>query len=233
MRLAGVFLLGICCILLISQAAGAQEKASSELDRVYRQMQGVQKVFRSFSAKITRKKYTAILKEFGETETGEFYIARAKDGLRIRQEISSPGKEILTVKGNLLTLYRPSIKQAQVSILSNENKSKIEFLSLGLGSSPDELKKDFDVSYQGEESVGGVPCSVLLLKPKDRKIASTYTRIVIWIKKSSGIPIQNRLQEPNNDYLQMTFSDEKLNPKIPDSKFEQKKIPKDVETLRY
>lgn len=232
-RVAGAVLFFACMLLFVSPAGlTAQEKPNPELEKVFRQMQTVQKNFQSFSAKITEKKYTAILKEFGETETGDFFVVRGKDGLMVRQEITSPGRTILTIKGDLLTIYRPSIKQAQIAKLSKSQKNKAEFLSFGLGQSPEDLKKNFEVTYRGEESINGAACSILALKPRDPKVGSAYASIVMWIKKSSGIPIQNKLQERNNDYLLVTFSDEKLNPKISDSKFEQK-LPKDVEQMRF
>ena len=193
-------------------------------------MEAAGKGFRSFTARITERKFTAILKEFGTTETGEFFLARAKDGsTMMRREITSPGKVILTIKGEVLTVYRPAVKEAQIANLG-KNKDKAEFLALGIGQPPSELQKSFNISYQGVESVGGDPCSVLVLKPRDAKTAAYYAMIVMWVP-SSGVPTQYKLQEPNNDYLLVTFSDKKLNVKIPDSKFEQK-LPRGVQPLR-
>jgi outer membrane lipoprotein-sorting protein len=215
--------MGVLCLQSIDSFS-AQAKDSPELQKVFRQMEMAGKGFRGFSAKISEKKYTAILEEFGTPETGEFYLARAKDGsTMMRREISSPGKVILTIKGEKLTVYRPNVKEAQIANLG-KNKDKAEFLALGIGHPPAELQKSFNISYQGVESVDGTPCSVLVMKPKDAKTAAFYATIVMWVK-SSGIPVQYKLQEPNNDYLLVTFSDEKLNINIPDSKFEQKWCP--------
>jgi outer membrane lipoprotein-sorting protein len=209
---------------------GVQEKDSPELQKVFRQMENAGKGFRGFSAKISERKFTAILNEFGTAETGELYLARAKDGsTMMRREISNPGNVILTIKGETLTIYRPNLKEAQIANLG-KHKDKAEFLALGIGQPPSELQKTFDITYQGVESVAGTPCSVLVMKPKDAKTAAYYSTIVMWVQ-SSGIPLQYKLQEPNKDYLLVTFSDEKLNVSIPDSKFEQK-IPKGITPLR-
>jgi outer membrane lipoprotein-sorting protein len=220
-RAISIVFLGVCLFCSLSRGTfGAQGQNSSELQKVFRQMEMAGKGFRGFSAKISERKYTAVLNEFGTTETGEFYLARAKDGsTMMRREISSPGKVILTIKGQMLTVYRPNIKEAQIANLG-KNKDKAEFLALGIGHPPSELQKTFDITYQGVESVEGIPCSVLVMKPKDAKTAAFYATIVMWVR-SSGIPVQYKLQEPNKDYLLVTFSDEKLNVNIPDSKFEQ------------
>jgi len=120
-----------------------------------------------------------------------------------------------------LTIYRPNLKEAQIANLGKNKDRAAEYLALGVGRPPMELQKNYDITYQGEEPVGGAPCAVLVLKPKTPKNTSMYSTIIWWVKKSVGIPIQLKLQEPNNDYTLVTFSEEKVNRKIPDSKFEQ------------
>jgi outer membrane lipoprotein-sorting protein len=136
-------------------------------------------------------------------------------------DATSPGRTILTVKGGTATSYQPGIKQAQIANLG-QNKDKAEYLAIGIGQSPAKLQETFNISYQGSETINGAPCSVLVLKPKNPKAAALFSAITLWIKKASGIPIQQKLQEPSTDYLLVNFSEEKLNSKIADSKFEQK-----------
>lgn len=227
----GAVSLAIACLFAVAAVAFGAQGKDEGLQRVFRQMDAAGKGFRSFSAKMSQKKYTAILKEFGMPETGDFYFARSKDGSSmIRQEITKPARTILTVKNGIATIYRPGLKEAQVVNLG-KNKDKAEFLAVGIGQPPSELQKNFNVAYNGTETVAGIPCSILNLKPKDAKAAAYYAVIVLWVKQSSGIPMQYRLQEPNNDYLLVTFTDEKLNQKVPDSKFEQK-LPSGVQVQR-
>jgi outer membrane lipoprotein-sorting protein len=232
----GAKALGVLILILGSLTREAvpavQGKESPELQSVFRKMELAGKSFRSFSAKLSEKKYTAILKEFGTVETGEFYFARAKDGSSmIRQEIVNPGRTILTIKEGIATIYRPGLKEAQIANLGR-NKDKAEFLAIGIGQPPSELQKTFNISYQGIESAAGTTCSVLVLRPKDPKTAAYYSTITLWVKQSSGIPTQYKLQEPNNDYLLVTFTDEKLNVKIPESKFEQNLKGVDVQRIQ-
>jgi outer membrane lipoprotein-sorting protein len=205
-----------------------QAKSHSGLDVVLRQMEGVGKKFRSFSAKFVQKRYTAALKEFETPESGEFYYARAADGsAMIRQEFMAPAIRILTIKGGTATLYQPGIKQAQIYSLG-KNKDKAEYLALGIGQSPAKLQETFDIQLTGFEDVNGAPASVLVLKPKNPKAAALASSVTLWILKTTGIPIQEKLEEPYGDYTLIQFSNEKLNQNIPDSKFDQK-LPPGVE----
>jgi outer membrane lipoprotein-sorting protein len=211
-----------------TKAVSTPQKKDEGLEPVLKQLEATGKTFQSFSAKFAQKKYTAVLKEFDTPESGIFLYARAKDGSALlRQEVTSPAVRILTIKGGLATIYQPTLKQAQVINLG-KNKDKVEYLALGLGQSPAKLQETFDLKYVGTENVNGLACSVLNLKPKSASAGAFFSSITLWIKKSNGVPIQQRLQEPNGDYLSVVFSDEKLNPKIADDKFEQK-LPSDTE----
>jgi outer membrane lipoprotein-sorting protein len=224
---AALLILGL---LILPGVVLPQSGSDAALDQVLKQMEEVGKNFRSFRAHFTQKKYTLVLKEFDAPETGEFFYARARDGSALlRQEATSPAPRILTIKGGTAVVYQPKIRQAQLVHLG-KNKDKAEYLALGLGQSPGKLRAAFDINSQGTESVGGVSCWILSLKPKSSAAAAFFTSITLWIKKASGIPIQQKLQEPNGDYLLVNFSGEKLNTPLPMSEFEQK-LPKDVDLL--
>lgn len=212
-------------------SAGQASSGGSELDQALRRMESAGKAFRSFSAGFMQRKYTSVLREFDSPESGEFAYARAADGSALlRQEVVKPGSRILTIKGGTAVIFQPALKQAQVVSLG-KNKDKAEYLALGLGQSPARLRETFDLECAGSEKVAEDSCWILVLKPKNKSAAAFFTSITLWLKKSSGIPVQQKLQEPNGDYLLVAFSGEKLNPKIPASKFEQK-LPQGVEVIR-
>jgi outer membrane lipoprotein-sorting protein len=218
-------LLGLLSITLnsaIGPGFAGQAGENGGLEQVLKQMETAGKNFQSFSARFSQKKYNVVLKEFDDPEFGEFYYARAKDGSAlIRQEVTKPAARILTINAGIAIIYQPGIKQAQMISLG-KNKDKAEYLALGIGQSPAKLRETFEIKAQSTEAVGGMPCSVLILTPRNPATAAYFSSIALWIKKSSGIPIQEKLQEPSGDYLLVTFSEEKFNTKIPVSKFEQK-----------
>ena len=217
--LKAVLILSLCFAV---SAFGQQGKEDPELQRILNKMDAVAGNFRTFGAKFIQKNYTAVLKEFSAPDTGEFYYARAKDGsVSMRHEIMNPGKRILTIKGDTLTVYRPAIKEAQVA--SREKmRDIVEYLALGIGQSSAKLREKFKISYKGAESIDNAKCAILVFVPKDAKTAGRLASITIWLKESSATPARYKFEEPSEDYLLISFSAEKINANIPNSKFEQK-----------
>ena len=111
-------------------------------------------------------------------------------------------------------------------------KNLVEYLATGMGQSASKLREQFQITYQGAEAIQGTPCSVLVFVPRNPSAAASIKSITIWFKKLSGIPAQYKFLEPTGDFLLETFSEDKLNEKIPDSKFEQK-FSRDVEVLKF
>jgi len=207
-----------------------QGKDISTLNEVLRKMEETGKSFHSFTAQFSMKSYVAVLNEFDTPETGELDYALAPDGSALmRQEFRKPSVRVLTIKGGVATFFQPSVNQAQIYNLG-KNKNKAEYLVLGIGQSPAKLQETYSIQYQGAEAVNGASCWVLLLKPKSSSgLASLFSAITLWVRQSSGVPIQDKLQDAaGGDYTLITFTDEQLNRPIPSSKFEQK-LPPGVE----
>jgi outer membrane lipoprotein-sorting protein len=208
-----------------------QGQKDSQLQRAFKMMDEVANGFRSFAAKFSQKTYTAILEEFDTPQTGEYYYSFDKDGSALwRHETKNPSARILTVRNCVATLYQPKIKKATIFNLG-KRREYVEYMAAGIGKSSAELQEKFHVSDQGSESIGGEPCFLLLCKPKDPKVADQISSITIWLKKASGMPAQFKIQAPSDDFLLVTFSEEKLNLEIPDSRFEQK-LPKGIDIIR-
>ena len=207
-------------VLATPIAAYSQAQDTSPLNDALRQMESAGRTFKTFQARFSQTTYAAVLNEFDTPESGEFYYALASDGSALlREEFQKPGVKTLTIKGGTLTLYQPSVNQAQIVNLG-KNRNKAEYLALGIGQSPAKLQETFDIQYKGTDTVNGTACWVLLLKPKSSTVSAMFSSITLWVKKSSGVPIQDKLQNPTGgDYTLITFSNEQLNKPIPASKF--------------
>ncbi len=212
-----------------SVESSSRERA--KLESVLKRMDGTSCSIRSFIADITTTKYTAILDAFDPPENGRFFFKRAVDGnALIRLEIVYPGERILTIQNDEVLVYQPNIRSAQTYKLG-KGKDKAEYLALGIGQSPTDLKKTYDITYQGSESVRGAACSILELTPRDPKAAAMFSSITVWITDSTGVSTRMKLEEPFDDYLLINFSNEQLNKQVEDSKFRQD-LPDGVDMLR-
>lgn len=225
----GCLTIAVC--FFIPSIIDAQTASSEEVDEILQEMDRAGKNFKSFTAELSQRKYTAILEEFDTEETGTFAYRRTRDGQTlIRKEITSPSHSIAIINRDEGLIYYPKIKQAH-KIRLGEHKGKAEFLAIGVGQSGGKLKSHFDIQVQGHETVDGVPVVVLALRPKSEKTAAFLSLITLWMDEVRWIPVQTRLQEPNDDYLLTKFSKIELNAKIPLSRFSLK-VPSDVEIDR-
>jgi outer membrane lipoprotein-sorting protein len=234
MRLALVLvypsiLLAAC---LAGGAPAAEADESAELEKALARVDQVSRTFRSFSARLSQKKYTAVLAEFDTPEKGRFHYAVARDGsVMMRHEIEAPGKRILTIKGDSAVLYQPVVRQAQVYALG-KRKNLVEYLGTGLGQSSENLRGKFHIAWKGSASIDGRKCFVLEFKPRDPKAAASVRSITVSFDQTNVTPVRYRIEEPSGDYLLETFSEGKLNTRLPDDLFEQK-LPKGVEVLKF
>lgn len=204
----------------------ASVRAASQ-EEILAKMESAGRAVTNFSTSIFQKKWTAILKEFDKGETGTLWYLRGKQGeAYLRKEIVDPEKNIVVINNGEVILYEPRIKQARKYQLG-KNKDKAEFLVLGFGSSTSSLSETYNIRLLGEEQVEGRKAYMLELRPKSEKAAAYFSQIVLWVAESIWLPIQQKLIEPNGDYLLIQFTNLKLNPGIDKAKFKLT-IPKDV-----
>ena len=58
--------------------------------------------------------------------------------------------------------------------------------------------------------------------PKAEKVRNTFDHIWLWIDPARGVSLRQQLFAPGGDYRLATYSDIRLNEKIPDSVFKLK-----------
>ncbi|HEY2932476.1 MAG TPA: outer-membrane lipoprotein carrier protein LolA [Acidobacteriota bacterium] len=215
-------------LLLFLLLAGAVTALALTKDEVLSKMEAANRNVTNFSAGITQQKWTAILKEFDRPESGKLWYRRDKDGQAyLRKEISKPETNVLVINKGDVIFYEPRIKQARKYQLG-KNKDKAEFLVLGFGSTSRSLNETYNIKLLGEEKIDAKKTHMLELRPKSEKAAAYFPQIVLWVAEESWVPIQQKLVEPNGDYLLIKFTDLKLNPGVDKDKFKLK-LPKDVQ----
>ena len=103
------------------------------------------------------------------------------------------------------------------------NQQELESLMvLGFGGSGQDLKKSYDVTYEGEENIAGTPTAKLQLIPKNDKLRSNLPQIILWIDLANGISVQQKLMQTQGDYRLAKYSAIKVNAKINNDVFRLK-----------
>jgi len=128
----------------------------------------------------------------------------------------------ITLTGDAVRFEVKPVGGVYEGTLSKDRAEIESFLVLGFGGSGKDMLKSFDVSYLGNEKLGGVDTAKLGLVPKSVKIRNTFDHIWLWIDPARGVSVQQQLFEPSGDYRLAQYSDIQLHQKISDDKFRLK-----------
>ena len=184
---------------------------------------------RSMSSSINQKKWTDILEEFDQGESGRFDFLKDGDKIYLRRDIVKPQRNSLVVRDGEVLFYQPKIKQLQRYDLG-QRRDRAEFLLLGFSSNKKALQEAYDIRLGEKEMIEDRETYPLELTPKSEQVSAHFSQIVLWIDVELWVPIQQKLVEPTRDYLLIRFDDIDLNPKITKSRFDLK-IADDVQVV--
>jgi outer membrane lipoprotein-sorting protein len=162
-----------------------------------------------------------------DVQLGTVVFARAKDGqmevaVHIRTENGRPVEKDLCYAGGVGKMYDAKEKQIQVFQVGNKSGQLETFLTLGFGGSGQDLKKNWDIAYAGTEQVDGVAAAKLQLIPHDPSLARTAPKVLLWIDMDRGVALKQQRFDASGNYLAFTYSNIKLNSKLPSNAFEIK-----------
>jgi outer membrane lipoprotein-sorting protein len=214
----------LLCFLWLIPAAQAQ---TITVDQVLAKMDEVAKTFRSSQADIERTHVTVLVND-KDVSSGKFYYVRQGKEPRVRLELTKPALQQILIDKGKLQIYTPNLKQVQQASLG-EHQDKVEMLmALGFGQTSQDLKKNFTVSLAGEELVDGKKTTVLELTPNN---TSMFKSVRMWMDPQKWVSVQIKTTEAGGDYMNLKFSDIKINTNISESIFNLK-LPKDVRVLK-
>ncbi|HZW79412.1 MAG TPA: outer membrane lipoprotein carrier protein LolA [Candidatus Deferrimicrobiaceae bacterium] len=213
---------GLLWLTLLSSfgAAGQQQDASS-LDSVLKKMDETAAHFQTAQADFVFQQYQKVVDET-DTQKGTVYYRKAGQQIEMMGEFTDPDKKFVLYKDGKLQVYQPKIEQV-MEYSTGANHQEVEsFLVLGFGGSGEDLKKSFDVTYQGEETIDNIPTAKLQLIPKSGKVRGNFPEIILWIDLARGISVQQKLIQTQGDYRLAKYSAIKVNVKINNDVFRLK-----------
>jgi outer membrane lipoprotein-sorting protein len=204
-------------------AAGATNtgKAATDLEAVLTQLDKAAASFRSAEADFVWDQFQAIVQEH-DIQKGKVFFVRHEKDTHMAASITEPDKKQVVFTEGKIRFYQPKIDQI-TEYEAGTNKEEVEsFMVLGFGGRGHDLLKSFDVKYTGEETVDGVKTVKLELTPKMEKVKKMFSRFILWIDPVRDVSLKQEAFEPSGDFRTATYSNIRLNEKVPDDTFKLK-----------
>jgi len=198
------------------QSAGL---VSSVLSRMERNRQSL----KSLKASLSMEKYNSQLRDKENYSGWVLYLPASGRDASVRIEWQRPQHEILAVSNGKYTLFRPRLNQA---IVGKYGSGSVKGRG-GAGGILEMMymtKQQLEARFQPLQDVreetlsGGVSTIHLTLVPKGN---ASFKYAEIWVD-SSGMPVQTKIVEKNDDATTMRLSGMERNLKISSDEFSVK-----------
>jgi len=191
--------------------------AASPLEQVLAAMDRASKEFRDMSARVVRIEHTAVINDTSQ-ESGTIRMKRSGRDTRVMMEITDPDPKTLLFQKSTAQVYYPKINTVQEYDLGKQRKLVDQFLLLGFGSTPAELRKNYTLRVIGEEKISGETATQLELTPLAASVREHLSKAGLWIN-SAGYPLRQKFDKPSADYMLITYDGLRINTSFPDSAF--------------
>lgn len=209
-------LLSFALLFCAAVALAASPAPPLTVESVLAMMGKAAQDFHSLSANVEHLKYTEVVKDTS-VETGHFYVRR---DAKMRIEILKPDQRTILRTGDQLYIYTPKINRVEEYDLGKNRELVDQYISLGFGTKPENIRKSYEVAVKGEEDLDQKKTVVLELTPKSESVARQISKIQIWIDQASWLPLQQKFFETGSgDYFLFHYTNLMKNLKLGDVKF--------------
>jgi outer membrane lipoprotein-sorting protein len=173
----------------------------------------------SVSADASVADYTALVEDTTRS-SGTLDFKQTKQGPMYALNLNHPAATAkkLVYREQTLYVYTPSSKQVIKYALGDKQDLLNEYLLLGMGSRGDELTRNFNVIFDGQETLGNVSTvklTLTLLHPGNSKL----TKIDLWYDTRNWIAAQQQIWQVGGDYHLVHFSNVKRGAHLGDEPF--------------
>jgi len=210
--------MGVLWLMVLPSLAAAQ---APTLESVLKKMDAAEANFQTTQADFVWDQYQRVVDEH-DTQKGTVYYRKSGKEIEMMADIREPEQKYLLYKDGKLQVYQPKIEQV-MEYTAGANHNEIEsYLVLGFGGSGQDLKNQFDVTYEGEETIDNIATAKLHLIPKGEKVKNYFTEAFLWIDLSRGISVQQKFMQSQGDYRVAKYLAVKVNAKIGNDVFRLK-----------
>jgi outer membrane lipoprotein-sorting protein len=212
-------------ISLCAGIATAQAAPNPALENVLSQMDAASGQFHSAQANFQWDQFEMVVNST-DTQTGVIYFQRSGSNMQMAVDVETadgqPSKKYIVFSDGVLKFFQPQIDQLTVMHAGNNRIQYESYLTLGFGGSGTDLKKNWDITYQGTETIDGVETAKLDLVSKSASVRNNFSHVTIWIDPTRAISLKQILYEPSGDTRTAYYRNISYNKKIPSSVFKIK-----------
>jgi outer membrane lipoprotein-sorting protein len=208
----------------------AAPPSPDDLKNVLAQANKAAQTFKTAKAKFQWDQYERVVDET-EVQKGEVYFRRGKTGMDAAVRVTSPdNKQVVFVDGTL-KLFQPKIKQVTVYDAKARRTEVESLMNIGFGSRSEDILASYEVKMEAWETVDGIKTARLNLVPRNQKLKSSITNIILWLDPQRDVSLEQKFMEPGGNYRLTHYTDIEINSKISNDVFELK-TPSGTTTVR-
>jgi len=187
----------IATVLIFGIYVGAVSAQPGPVGDALRAMENNYRTLSTLKARVKMDQYSAQIDEHDLREGTIIYIPQKGRDAAFKITWSKPTTEELSVLNKQYVIYRVNLKQAYLgSINSIKQPGANGALSI-VNMSRADLKANFDIKYAGSETLSsGQTAWHLVLFPKT---AAKFRSADIWVDDPSGMVLQVKQTQPNDD----------------------------------
>jgi outer membrane lipoprotein-sorting protein len=197
-------------------ATVADAQGAGLVSSVLNRLEQNRRSLRSLRSGISMEKYNSQLGDSDKYSGKVLYIPAPGRNANVRLEWQSPQHEVLTVANGAYTLCRPRLNTCYTGKTASKQGSNANSVLQFLSMSGAQLKAKFDVQDARNETVWpNISAVHLTLVPKG---AASFKYAEVWID-GSGMPVQSKVVEKNDDATTVRLGDIERNVDIPSDQF--------------
>jgi outer membrane lipoprotein-sorting protein len=221
--LTPILALALLIVALVAVPVPRTDAQAGLVSSLYTRMQRNQQTLKSMSADISMDKYNSQIRDSDKFYGTVKYIPVGGKSAFVRLEWTKPQHEILVVANGAYTLCRLRMSMCYVgttnSIKSDKDSDVLALLNMSTSQLQARFGEPQDLSK--ETLWGGVSTDHFKVVPKG---AANYSYIEVWVD-SSGMPVQTKMVEKNNDSTTVRLTNVAKNQPIPRTEFDYKPDP--------
>lgn len=214
-----VFIATLSLLLL----SGRSLSAADDLQSVLHQLDVAAANFHTASADVEFDSITTEPIPNTDVQKGTAYFEHQGKSIRMAAHLNEfngkPVPKVILYANGQFELFEQMINQ----VTRFKNAARFEsYLLLGFGASGKELANQWNIKYDGQETMDGIKTDKLELVAKDPAVLKTISKVTLWVDPQRDISVKQIFDEGEGQSRVCLYSNFKVNQGLPGDAFKLK-----------